>query len=253
MCAYVDIYFLNRPILRRSCLRLHSGCRCPYISRWYFLTQTSHKPTRIVLSHLYFPTMPENLQTRLHNSLDEILKSSGYIFEIIDQNRKQSNVITSPNNKLIQQSITQLLNGEIQNFHAILDQTVSKLNDAEWCLGVMVEKKLDELKVKEAARKKERGPRGREAKRQRKPRRQRRPKKAEEAKRQKKQQEEEEEAKRRRRPSHKSLITLTTLLALTSTAIPTTRHLVQHGLRGPKIGRQSTCHHRQQLGHEQHA
>ncbi|KAF6072744.1 Mediator complex subunit 2 family protein [Candida albicans] len=25
--------------------------------------------------------MPENLQTRLHNSLDEILKSSGYIFE----------------------------------------------------------------------------------------------------------------------------------------------------------------------------
>ena len=102
--------------------------------------------------------MPENLQTRLHNSLDEILKSSGYIFEVIDQNRKQSNVITSPNNELIQKSITQLLNGEIQNFHAILDQTVSKLNDAEWCLGVMVEKKkkLDELKVKEeAARKKE--------------------------------------------------------------------------------------------------
>ncbi|AOW27058.1 hypothetical protein I503_04569 [Candida albicans SC5314] len=102
--------------------------------------------------------MPENLQTRLHNSLDEILKSSGYIFEIIDQNRKQSNVITSPNNELIQKSITQSLNGEIQNFHAILDQTVSKLNDAEWCLGVMVEKKkkLDELKVKEeAARKKE--------------------------------------------------------------------------------------------------
>ena len=104
--------------------------------------------------------MPENLQTRLHNSLDEILKSSGYIFEIIDQNRKQSNVITSPNNELIQKSITQLLNGEIQNFHAILDQTVSKLNDAEWCLGAMVEKKkkLDELKVKEeAARKKEEG------------------------------------------------------------------------------------------------
>ena len=102
--------------------------------------------------------MPENLQTRLHNSLDEILKSSGYIFEIIDQNRKQSNVITSPNNELIQKSITQLPNGEIQNFHAILDQTVSKLDDAEWCLGVMVEKKkkLDELKVKEeAARKKE--------------------------------------------------------------------------------------------------
>ena len=85
--------------------------------------------------------MPENLQTRLHNSLDEILKSSGYIFEIIDQNRKQSNVITSPNNELIQKSVTQLLNSEIQNFHAILDQTVSKLNDAEWCLGVMVEKK----------------------------------------------------------------------------------------------------------------
>ena len=102
--------------------------------------------------------MPENLQTRLHNSLDEILKSSGYILEVIDQNRKQSNVITSPNNELIQKSITQLLNGEIQNFHAILDQTVSKLNDAEWCLGVMVEKKkkLDELKVKEEAARKKR-------------------------------------------------------------------------------------------------
>ena len=102
--------------------------------------------------------MPENLQTRLHNSLDEILKSSGYIFEVIDQNRKQSNVITSPNNELIQKSITQLLNGEIQNFHAILDQTVSKLDDAEWCLGVMVEKKkkLDELKVKEEAARKKR-------------------------------------------------------------------------------------------------
>ncbi|KHC89778.1 hypothetical protein I503_00604 [Candida albicans SC5314] len=102
--------------------------------------------------------MPENLQTRLHNSLDEILKSSGYIFEIIDQNRKQSNVITSPNNELIQKSITQSLNGEIQNFHAILDQTVSKLNDAEWCLGVMVEKKKkhDELKVKEEAARKKR-------------------------------------------------------------------------------------------------
>ena len=102
--------------------------------------------------------MPENLQTRLHNSLDEILKSSGYILEVIDQNRKQSNVITSPNNELIQKSITQLLNGEIQNFHAILDQTVSKLNDAEWCLGVMVEKKkkLDELKVKEEEARKKR-------------------------------------------------------------------------------------------------
>ena len=160
--------------------------------------------------------MPENLQTRLHNSLDEILKSSGYIFEIIDQNRKQSNVITSPNNELIQQSITQLLNGEIQNFHAILDQTVSKLNDAEWCLGVMVEKKLDELKVKEeAARKEEEAKKRQRPRKQRKSRRQggqkaeeakkaeeaakkaeakkkEEAKKAEEAKRQKKQQRREE-------------------------------------------------------------
>ena len=139
MCAYVDIYFLNRPILRRSVYTL--GVDVPIYQGVISLTQTSHKPTRIILSHLYFPTMPENLQTRLHNSLDEILKSSGYIFEIIDQNRKQSNVITSPNNELIQKSITQLLNGEIQNFNAILDQTVSKLNDAEWCLGVMVKRK----------------------------------------------------------------------------------------------------------------
>ena len=159
MCAYVDIYFLNRPILRRSCLRLHSGCRCPYISRCYFPNTNVAKTNKNnFITPLFPPTMPENLQTRLHNSLDEILKSSGYIFEIIDQNRKQSNVITSPNNELIQKSITQLLNGEIQNFHAILDQTVSKLNDAEWCLGVMVEKKkkLDELKVKEEAARKKR-------------------------------------------------------------------------------------------------
>ncbi|KHC48891.1 hypothetical protein MEW_04403, partial [Candida albicans P60002] len=180
--------------------------------------------------------MPENLQTRLHNSLDEILKSSGYIFEIIDQNRKQSNVITSPNNELIQQSITQSLNGEIQNFHAILDQTVSKLNDAEWCLGVMVEKKkkLDELKVKEeearkkreeeakkkeeeAKKKEEEAKKAKEAKKAAEA-----AKKAEEAKKVEEAAKKAEESKKQR-PPHKSLTTLTTLLALTSTTIPTTK------------------------------
>ncbi|CAX40836.1 CTA2 subfamily 1 protein 5 orthologue, putative [Candida dubliniensis CD36] len=85
--------------------------------------------------------MSANLQTRLENSLNDILKASGYIFEIINHNKKQSNLITGPNNELIQQSIIQQLSDHIQGFNDILDQTVSKFNDAKWCVAVMIENK----------------------------------------------------------------------------------------------------------------
>ena len=71
MCAYVDIYFVNSSGLTSSS-RSHPG---PYTDRSFggrvsvytlgvdvpiyqgviSLTQSSHKPTRIILSHLYFP------------------------------------------------------------------------------------------------------------------------------------------------------------------------------------------------------
>lgn len=95
--------------------------------------------------------MSANLQTRLDASLNEILKTSGYIFEIINNNKKQSNLITGPNNQLIQPFVIQQLNNQIGKFDEILDETVSKFNDAKWCVATMVEnkQKQEELKLKE--------------------------------------------------------------------------------------------------------
>ncbi|CAX40549.1 transcriptional activator, putative [Candida dubliniensis CD36] len=95
--------------------------------------------------------MSANLQIKLEDALDDILKSAGFMFEIINHNREQSNLIAGPNNELIQQSIVQQLNDNIQKFNDILDQTVSKFNDAKWCVAVMIEnkQKLEELKIKE--------------------------------------------------------------------------------------------------------
>ena len=108
--------------------------------------------------------MSANLQIKLEDALDDILKSAGFMFEIINHNREQSNLIAGPNNELIQQSIVQQLNDNIQKFNDILDQTVSKFNDAKWCVAVMIEnkQKLEELKIKEEG---ERQKRDAEAKR----------------------------------------------------------------------------------------
>ena len=82
---------------------------------------------------------------------------------------------------------------------------------------------------------------GREAKRrQRKPRRRKKPR-GRGSRKQKKRPE------RKQRPSHKVWQLWRLYWLWHQRQYQRRRHVVQHGLRGPKIGRQSTCHHRQQL------
>ncbi|KAK6461323.1 hypothetical protein DFJ63DRAFT_315124 [Scheffersomyces coipomensis] len=92
-----------------------------------------------------------NLQTKLNNSLNDVLKTSGYIFEIIGNNKKQSNLITGTNNQLISPAITAQLSNSITKFDEILDETLSKFNDARWCIDQILENKQrqEELKLKE--------------------------------------------------------------------------------------------------------
>ncbi|KAI5961949.1 hypothetical protein KGF57_001577 [Candida theae] len=95
--------------------------------------------------------MSANLQTKLENSLNEVLKTAGFIFEVINNNKKQSALITGPNNQLIQPTIIKQLTNHINEFDSILDETVFKFNDAKWCIDTMIEnkQKQEEMKIKE--------------------------------------------------------------------------------------------------------
>lgn len=92
-----------------------------------------------------------NLESRLTDSLNDVLLASGYIFEIINNNKRQSNLITGPNNQLIPPLVTSQLASSIAQFDLILDETVSKFNDARWCIEQMVEnkQKQEELRIQE--------------------------------------------------------------------------------------------------------
>lgn len=98
-----------------------------------------------------------NLEERLTNTFNEVLRTSGYIFEIINNNKRQSNLITGPNNQLISASVTNHLAQSIAQFDLILDETVSRSNDARWCVEQIVEnrQKQEELKAQEERKKKE--------------------------------------------------------------------------------------------------
>lgn len=95
--------------------------------------------------------MSANLQTKLENSLYEVLKTAGFIFEVINNNKKQSALITGPNNQLIQPTIIKQLTNHINEFDSILDETIFKFNDAKWCIDTMIENKQrqEEMKIKE--------------------------------------------------------------------------------------------------------
>lgn len=91
-----------------------------------------------------------NLEARLTDTLDDVLRTSGYIFEMINNNKRQSNLITGPNNQLIPPQVTNQLSLSIAQFDLILDEAVSKFNDARWCVEQMVEnKQKEELRVQE--------------------------------------------------------------------------------------------------------
>ncbi|RLV89765.1 hypothetical protein JA1_005019 [Spathaspora sp. JA1] len=86
-----------------------------------------------------------------YTSLNDILKTSGYIFEILNNNKKQSNLLTGPNNQLITPQIITQLSNQMVKFDDILDETITKFNDARWCVDQMVENKQrqEEMKIKE--------------------------------------------------------------------------------------------------------
>lgn len=99
-----------------------------------------------------------NLEARLTGTLNDVLRTSGYIFEIINNNKRQSNLITGPNNQLIPPPITAQLAASIAQFDLILDDTVSKFNDARWCVEQIVEnkQKQEELRLQEEIERKKR-------------------------------------------------------------------------------------------------
>lgn len=92
-----------------------------------------------------------NLEARLTDSLNDVLRTSGYIFEIINNNKKQSNFITGPNSLLIPAPVTSQLAQNVAQFDLILDETISKFNDARWCIEQIVEnkQKQEEMKIQE--------------------------------------------------------------------------------------------------------
>ena len=117
------------------------------------------------------PLFLMNLEEKLRLSLDDVLCTSGYIFEIIGNNRKQSNLLTGTNNLLITPAVTNSLARSLAKFDEVLDDTISKFNDTRWCVEQIVEnkqrqkeqkareeeerKRLDDEKRKEDERKQE--------------------------------------------------------------------------------------------------
>lgn len=92
-----------------------------------------------------------NLEARLTEALNDVLRASGYVFETMNNNKKQSNLITGPNNQLIPPVIINQISASIAEFDKILDETVGKFNDAKWCVGQIVEnkQKQEELPLQE--------------------------------------------------------------------------------------------------------
>lgn len=92
-----------------------------------------------------------NLETKLTTALNDVLRTSGYIFEIININKNQSNIVAGPNNQLIPPQVTNQLASSISQFDQILDDTVRKFNDARWCIEQIVDskQKQEELKLQE--------------------------------------------------------------------------------------------------------
>lgn len=92
-----------------------------------------------------------NLETKLNKSLDNVLRTTGYVFEIVNHNRRNSNLLAGPNGQLLTLQVSEHLAQCLQNFDDILDETVGKLNDARWCIEQIVENKhkQEELKLKE--------------------------------------------------------------------------------------------------------
>lgn len=92
-----------------------------------------------------------SLEDRLTDTFNDVLRTSGYIFEIINNNKRQSNLIAGPNNQLIPGPVTNQLAKSIAQFDLILDETLGRFNDARWCVEQIVDnrQRQEELKAQE--------------------------------------------------------------------------------------------------------
>ncbi|WPK27413.1 hypothetical protein PUMCH_004800 [Australozyma saopauloensis] len=92
-----------------------------------------------------------SLEERLTDTFNDVLRTSGYIFEIINNNKRQSNLIAGPNNQLIPGPVTNQLAKSIAQFDLILDETLGRFNDARWCVEQIVDnrQRQEELKAQE--------------------------------------------------------------------------------------------------------
>lgn len=97
------------------------------------------------------PRLSVKLQERLTDRLNDVLRTAGYVFELVGNNRKQSNIVTGPNNYLIPTPVTAQLTSSIAGFDLALDDVVSQLNDAVWCVERIVEnrQKQQEMRMEE--------------------------------------------------------------------------------------------------------
>lgn len=81
-----------------------------------------------------------NFQMKLNNSLNEILRASGNIYEIIYHNKKNSNMLSGFNNQIVTQYVSSNLANSIKNFDEILDETIFKFNETKWYIEKTLEK-----------------------------------------------------------------------------------------------------------------
>lgn len=92
-----------------------------------------------------------NLEERLTSTFDDVLRSAGYIFEVITNNKRQSNIITGPNNQLIPSAVANQLAQSIALFDEILDDIASKFDDARWCMEQIADtrRKQEQLRAQD--------------------------------------------------------------------------------------------------------
>lgn len=145
-------------------------------------------------------TKSMSLEEKLNHAFGDILKSTGYIFEILHNKKLQSNIIVGSTNQLITPNITAQLGGSIAKFEDILDDTVTKFNDARWCVEQIVDRqKQEEMKLKEEETKKRLAREEDERKRREAEEAEKREREEEEKQRIKKQKEEEQQKEELRR------------------------------------------------------
>lgn len=99
-----------------------------------------------------------NLQVKLEQSLNDVLRTAGYMYEVMNSNKRLTNLVSGPNTQPINPAIAAQLSSCLYRFDDVLDETIGKFNDARWCVEQMLESKQrqEESKQQELKREEER-------------------------------------------------------------------------------------------------